>query len=75
MGKVEEVVWRILLEKKRGAFARNLGGFCQKFGVSFAIWGFRQKKMIAQKLKGEKQSHEMPKLFYSIYKKSKFLLT
>jgi len=37
MGKVEEVVWRILLEKKRGAFARNLGGFCQKFGVSFAI--------------------------------------
>jgi hypothetical protein len=24
-GKLEEVVWRIIFEKKRGDFARNLG--------------------------------------------------
>jgi hypothetical protein len=30
MGKLEVVVWRILFEKKRGAFARNLGVFSPK---------------------------------------------
>jgi len=49
-----------------GAFARNLG-------VVSPFEDFAKKKMIAQKLRGKKQSHEMPKLFYSIYKKSKFL--